>query len=335
MIRSPNNAYSSQPDLSNLRDDADAFVNVRKRKKPEEEDNVNKALNMYTKQIQETLADFKASVDTSIAEIRKDINNDIMSNLSNLSSITSDIRADVNSLRSEYTDVKNSLAAMNSKQEEFVAALSEVNVGMDFSSDRQDKFDKRLEIVEKYEKTHKDNETEFMELKKSSLDLQFQLNEFQQRERMLNLEITGLPELKGEVLTEIMIAIAKHSGVILTNDDIDHVNRVQPRQAVVGRPRAVVMKLKKRILKDNILAGVRRARGITTLNINMPGDPQPVYVNEHLTVFNKTLLKNARATASSKQYEYTWTKNCQIYVRKNHEAKGINIRTEEDLKKIR
>ncbi|XP_073951865.1 uncharacterized protein [Choristoneura fumiferana] len=275
MLRSPTASQSSSnPDLSTSHEDpAISFVNTRKRKQPKEDELITKMLDLYTKKIQASLNDFKTGVDSSIAEIRKDINDDIKLNLSNLSTITSDIKSEVNSMRSEYKDVQNKLTVMNSKQEEFAATISEMCAGMDFSSDRQDKFDKRLKNIEECIKSHNQCEPELLQLKKNSSNLQFQLNEYQQRERILNLEITGLPELKTENLTDIMIAIANYSGVILTSADIEHVNRVQPRQAVAGRPRAVVMKLKKRILKDNILAGIRKARGITTQNINIPGGP--------------------------------------------------------------
>ncbi|KAL4721721.1 hypothetical protein ACJJTC_001702, partial [Scirpophaga incertulas] len=65
----------------------------------------------------------------------------------------------------------------------------------------------------------------------------------------------------------------------------------------------------------------------------IPGDPKPIYINEHLTPYNKQLLKKCKEIAMKKEYKYVWTKNGRIYIRKNDTSPAIQIHEEEDLRK--
>ncbi|VVC92492.1 unnamed protein product [Leptidea sinapis] len=105
----------------------------------------------------------------------------------------------------------------------------------------------------------------------------------QQWGRLNNLEIVGLPEKSNESLPDIIRKIALHAGVALTSEQIEFIHRVQPRQHISGRPKPIVVKLSNRDLKDHILSGLRRKRGIQTSDIGISGSSQKFFVNEHLT----------------------------------------------------
>ncbi|CAG9137970.1 unnamed protein product [Plutella xylostella] len=154
-----------------------------------------------------------------------------------------------------------------------------------------------------------------------------------QRERQLNLEIVGLPELKEENLNETLIKIAKEVGITLLDSDIVHVNRITPRAKVPGRSRVIIAKMRNRLLKDNIISSARKSR-LTTQSMGLGGEPKPVFVNEHLSMYNKQILRMAKDAARMKNHQFTWTKNGRIYVRKNDTSPAIRIITEDDLKKI-
>lgn len=299
-------SHSSQPDLSTIGQEDKSTQPGRKRKQPDIDAGISKALDAFMQKMQQSLDEFKA-----------------------------DVRSDLKVLEENYAEIQKSLTATNSKQNELIATVGEICASVDFSSDRQDKLEKRVETTENYIHSQKKQEHELSDLKKNVQELQLQLNDHQQRERINNLEISGLPEDDNECLTGIIIAIAKASEVPVTKDDIVHVNRVKPRHPVAGRPRAVIVKFTNRLIKDNILAGIRKMRGIKTTDIELPGEPISIYVNEHLTPYNKALLKKTRETATDKLYEYVWTKNCQILARRNQGATAIHLRTEEDLRKIR
>ncbi|CAH1977268.1 unnamed protein product [Acanthoscelides obtectus] len=60
-----------------------------------------------------------------------------------------------------------------------------------------------------------------------------------------------------------------------------------------------------------------------------------VYVNEHLSLANKILFKEARTVAKNKKYKFVWTKGGQIFVRKDDTSKTIHISGAEATKNIK
>ncbi|CAH1989211.1 unnamed protein product [Acanthoscelides obtectus] len=59
------------------------------------------------------------------------------------------------------------------------------------------------------------------------------------------------------------------------------------------------------------------------------------YVNEHLTMQNKLIYKEARRLAKLKQYKYVWTKNGEIFARKEDTSGVIIVKDTEGLKNIK
>lgn len=165
-------------------------------------------------------------------------------------------------------------------------------------------------------------------------ELRRQLGKQQQWARINNLEIVGLPETSGESPVELVIMIAKHAGVKLSAEEVESAHRVQPMQKVEGRPKPIVVKLRDRLMKDKIISGLRKTRGVRSGDIGLRGPSKSIFVNEHLTPDNKQLLKVTKIRAQEKSYKFVWVRNCNIFLRKNEESPVIAINTERDLQKI-
>ncbi|XP_073958444.1 uncharacterized protein [Choristoneura fumiferana] len=166
------------------------------------------------------------------------------------------------------------------------------------------------------------------------LQLEKDFGSHQQWLRMNNLEVSGVPELANESPSDITIQIARHAGVTLQPDDIEFAHRVQPVQTQTDRPKNIVVKLRRRSLKDKILSGLKKSRGVNTADIGIGGDSRKIFVHDHLTPANKFLLKNCKKICSEKGYEYVWVKNCSIYVRKADKQPYIHVRSALDFRKI-
>lgn len=164
--------------------------------------------------------------------------------------------------------------------------------------------------------------------------LRAQIGKQQQTARLNNLEVVGLPQTSNESPTNLIIKIAKHAGVDLQLNDIEFAHRVQPLMTVQGRPKPIVAKLKDRKLKDEILSGLRRRKGVNTTDIGLGNDNKKIFINEHLTPENKSLLKSVKSLAKENAFKYVWVRNCNIFLRKNEESPVIYISCQEDLKKI-
>lgn len=330
MLRSPNKNSSSLSDLSKCHamDEQPDGVSNRKRKM---NDDFTDTFNKFSDKIMATLNNWRAEIAGDTSQINDNLNKILKEDLADMNKTSQELKTEINNIRKEYTEIKTCVQKLESKHAELRKDIGLLQKSVQFFSDQQDQVQKTAETLSKDMKEVQLLKHELEEVKKQNAELRSIINDNEQRERLLNLEILGISESKDEGLTEIIAQIAQKCGVTLATDDIIHVNRVSPRSKIQGRPRVIVAKMRTRLLKDNILSGARKCR-LTTTVLNIPGDTKPVYVNEHLTVYNKLLLKKCKELAKGKQYQYVWTKNGRVFARRNDTAPAILISREEDLK---
>lgn len=87
-------------------------------------------------------------------------------------------------------------------------------------------------------------------------------------------------------------------------------------------------------MKEDFLAAARQYKDLSLVHLKYPEDGS-IYVNDHLTLYNKSLLSKAKALAKEKKFRFVWVKHCKIFVRKAANVKSvIIIQTEKDFLKI-
>ncbi|KAH9630932.1 hypothetical protein HF086_009042 [Spodoptera exigua] len=327
MSDSPKTLTHSLPDPSVDRTTEGSLENVTQRRTYKRGHDAENDLRFeeYTNRISKMLNDWKIEFGRDIAEINN--------TMKNLNQSTQELKSEIACIREEYTKMKNTVGGLGSRQNKMAEELASLHKSMKFHSDEYEDIKKKLDVHTKELKKLNSLEAELSEIKDQNRKLRSDINAYDQRERQLNVEIVGIPEHKDENLNEIILKIGKHTEIEITKDDILQVNRVTAKSKIQGRPRNIVAKLRNRQLKDNIISQARKRR-LSTMDLAIPGKGVPVYVNEHLTVFNKNLLKKAKEMAKIKEYQFMWTKNCKIYVRKAATIPLIIITEEEDLKKI-
>lgn len=157
----------------------------------------------------------------------------------------------------------------------------------------------------------------------------------QQWVRLQNVEITGIPENANENTVAIVQKISQHIGVHIEQSDLEFAHRVQPRRAVSAvSARPIIVRLRQRAIKDQIVAAARKYRNLNTRDMGIGGEINNIYINEHLTKDNKMLLSSCKQKAKEVNFKYIWTKNCRIFVRKNESSPPIPIISMQDLSKI-
>ncbi|XP_063635164.1 uncharacterized protein LOC134805896 [Cydia splendana] len=258
-----------------------------------------------------------------------------LSNLeSEIKNMFADIKSELKSLRSENSTINNSISELKTQQQEILSEFNHMKTSFEFADEKQREHERQMaELTSKVsdlENKHSDYEALNNKYDHLLLDLDRQ----QQYARIQNLEITGMPESKNENLPNLIISIAKHAGVEIIQSDIEHVTRVRAMTPREGRPRAIVVKLRNRTHKNNILAGLRRTRGISTSDIDLQGESRRLYVNEHLTPSRKQVLKECKTAAKNRGYEYVWVRECNIYARKSDGAPVLAVESLKDLKKL-
>lgn len=327
LLRSPNTRCASQPDLS-VKSDGDIFADPqnssRKRKQPDSE-NMEHEFAQFRMDMTSAFKDFCLSQTSNMNKLKDDI-------LSQLKEQLTGLQLTSNRIVDEQIKIKSELQCLKQTTESDIQSLKE---SLNFYSEKHEETCKTIQEMTSDISRMNIIDQDVCLLRNKIDGLQFDLNYYQQRERITNLEITGIPQKTNEDLKDYIIKISKVAKTQLTQDDIIMINRVEPRSKIPGRPKVIVAKLATTLLRDSIISGIRKNRGLTTIDIGLPGDSRPIYVNEHLTPLNKSLYGKTREAAKKSGYRYVWVKNGKIFVRKDDTHPALNIKSTTDVEKIK
>lgn len=308
----PRGMTGSQPDLSKLRDEV-MNINLRKRKTTERDcdcDNQEKF-----KELQDNLMHvLKSTLETHNRKMETAFGT---------------LRNDLSIFKQEMRDISLSIQKLTEEQKQIKTDLSELKLGNTAQT-------RKMECIDK----------ETAELRSTITQLSEQLQVKEQQGRINNLEISGVPILKGENLMNIVNNIAAKTGFSLLPHDIDYIHRVRrfaPKSDHIDANSNtqtssipnIIVRFTQRTKKNEMLAAIRARRGLTTVDAGLNGPSKPIFVNDHLTPQNKLLYKQARLISKEKGYKYIWLSECKILLRKNDTSKVLLISSECDLSKIK
>ncbi|CAG4966886.1 unnamed protein product [Colias eurytheme] len=221
------------------------------------------------------------------------------------------------SIQHEISSFKESLNFFNAQFELLKTSLDERNVLVDELKNENNK------------------------LKSTVLDLGTRLHIVEQQLRENNIEINGIPENKGEILSNTLGQLAKTVGAPLDDSDILHVTRVAKYNKDSSRPRSVIAKLRSTRIRDTVLAAVSKynknnpENKLSSQHLGIAGRKSPVFVSEHLTPANKQLHAATRQKAKELGYRFVWIRNAKIFVRKHEFGQVLTIRNDDSLKALK
>ncbi|XP_064076649.1 uncharacterized protein LOC135194775 [Vanessa tameamea] len=178
--------------------------------------------------------------------------------------------------------------------------------------------------------------TELEELKLKFKELSESSNRNEQWVRRSNIQINGIPQKKGENLVHIIKTLAEKSGYSINfGTDVDFVTRVAVRNdSSANKSRPVILKMQARYKKDDFLSSLRKLKNLKASDIGFSGSNNPIYINDHLSTYNKALLNEARRKCKEKCYQFCWVRNCTVMVRKTNNSPVIHITSKGSLNKI-
>ncbi|XP_045772175.1 uncharacterized protein LOC123872089 [Maniola jurtina] len=203
--------------------------------------------------------------------------------------------------------------------------------------------DNRMELQERLEKLEKRSPAEDNSVAESVIisQLRLELNEREQDNMLNDVEIAGLDEKSGESTINIALLVAKKIGLSLEERDIVSAERLGPRRIIADDaagqrrpPRAIVVRLARRSVRDDLLRAARVRRGADTSGIIEAVQSKRFYVNERLTAANKHLFYKTRELGRRDGWRYVWTKDGRIYARRKDGSEVCRIRTPNDITKF-
>ncbi|XP_053617306.1 uncharacterized protein LOC128679231 [Plodia interpunctella] len=153
----------------------------------------------------------------------------------------------------------------------------------------------------------------------------------EQLARSNNIEIKGVPFKKSENLYNLVYKIGEVVQTPIRKEDINYIARVPSPQG--DSQKNIIVALHNRYTKEEFIAAARKHKGLQLSGLGFSSDLK-YFINDHLTLHNKSLLKEAKRLASDNNFRYVWVKHCQILVRKSDTSPIIRIKNENDLQKI-
>lgn len=162
----------------------------------------------------------------------------------------------------------------------------------------------------------------------------------EQRSRLCNIEVVGMPTSPKENTDTIILKIAELTGAELVQEDIIISHRVASfRDTQIPN---IVCQLKDRKVKNQFLVSVKqytKDKGkLMDSSMFFPGDriqkPTNIFVNEHLTKDNKNLLTAVKRKRAEFNWKYVWVRDGNIFARKSETSDVLKIDLMSDVDKI-
>ena len=246
-------------------------------------------------------------------------------------------------LRDELKDfqanIKSMLETYIIKQDEkfslLLSTFESVKSSIKYISDKYDSLEQKSKEFDYRISKIEEKISSPLAVQQRIASLEAKLETAEQKSRNCNIEISNLPEKRGENLMSILENVSNLITQPLSPRDVVAIHRVPLMNPKSTRPRNIVVKLSSQILRDNFIAAARLKKGITSEDLQLSGNPQKIYINEHLTLQNKKLFRQTKEIAKQNGHRFVWIKHGIILVRADVPEAAFTIRSEEDLSKIK
>ena len=164
------------------------------------------------------------------------------------------------------------------------------------------------------------------------------VDEVEEDSYKFNLKVVGLPEIKeesAEGTSSLCVKLFREMGAEVTIHDIDMAHRVPTREAH-GGPKPIVCKLVSRLARNKVINLRNESHNLCPANLGLAESVNlsNIRIFDHLTPRMQSIFYEAKRFKTRHQYQFCWTKNSSVYLRKNAESRAVKIKHIEDLRKL-
>lgn len=220
--------------------------------------------------------------------------------------------------------IKEEISKLSTKYSSFETKLDEVIASQKFISDRYDEMNAKI----------KSQDAEIKSYVKIVHNLEATVRDLEQRSRNINIEVNGLPETQNENSVAAAEKISEVLGV-KGSTCISVAHRVPSKRS----PKPLIIALATRGQRDLWLNAAKnrskdRDEHMLANELSTKFPATKIFINEHLTPEKKRLLMKTKSSAKEAGYQYVWTVDGKILVRKEPKAKVHRVENEDDIAKL-
>lgn len=234
----------------------------------------------------------------------------------------------------EIRDLKAQLAGlpMLSDDVKFIREeLKELKTNCEFNSNRLDDFSVKLSDVETRVAGLERLQESVSSLQSEIVSIKSELSASDQRSRLNNVEIKGIPVKKDENLFVILDNICQKVNFTIPKPQINYLSRIP---LFNSKDKSIVVSFLNRYVKEDFIAAARSLKTLSAQDLGFSGQTNRVYINDHLNPESKKLLNKTRTIAKEKDYRHVWVKHGKIHVRRQDGSAVIVISKDKDLNKL-
>lgn len=261
--------------------------------------------------------EFKQEIEEMLTSWNTAHNDKITHVMEQQSTLLSKLIAEVCELKSQNSGIQKS--------------FNEIEKSMNFISSQYEDITKKVENWEK-------ERTKLTECVKT---LDNKIKDLQQCSRSACVEIRNVPTKEKESYDDLVTILTKIGSTIgkqLTPLDMRDIRRIPAKPGAI---KPIVAEFTHVHNKQNFLDATKfynkkrtNPDKLNTEILGLPGDRKPVYISEYLTPQTKKLLFASRDFAKANLYDFCWTSNGNIYLRKSTGAKQVLVKSEQTLKDL-
>lgn len=233
--------------------------------------------------------------------------------------------------RGGHNEMMSILTQVLSEVTELRKANTEMQKSLDFYMKKHDDLCGRLVSLE--------NDKQERDLKIKNLENR--LEEFERHTRSTCLEIRGIPAKQKETKQDLHTIVERMHNKLRTEVQplaIKDIYRLKGKQ---NGERPLIIEYATSTLKSNTLLAVKQYNRsnitdkLNTSALGIDGQKASVYVSEFLTPKAKRLFYLARDIAKTSRYDFCWTANGRVFLRKSEGKPPILITNEQQLEDLK
>lgn len=168
------------------------------------------------------------------------------------------------------------------------------------------------------------------ELSADVRELRLKLEDGEQHSRCANIEIVGLPLTQGKNVYECLGKIAAVLEVPFKREDVSIAHRLRLFSKKHQHP-PVIVQFVSRTAKEIWIAAARQKKVLDAKTIAASLPTSSVYINDHLTSYNKTLLGRARRLLREKKLCFAGFFNGKVLIREKEGDETVRVYTLEKM----
>lgn len=280
--------YRSSVNMINRTSDNLQNVTVRDKKKKCEESSPNE-LREFMNDMREMFESFKSGIESNLH----------------------DLQVYVGRIKSQNTEITNSIQFMSDKIDEFVRKIDKL-------------------------------EGENLDNRKYIGLLEDKIEYLERKSRSSSIELRNIPRRKDETkqdLCDILINLGNTLNLKIDKTEIKDIHRTTTSKE---QDKPIVVDLCSTLKKDDLILSLKKFNRnkrnedkLNTEHIKIAGQKKPIFISEVLSYKMKRIYYLAREFAKEKKYNYCWTSRGIVYLREKENAPFVRIVNESVLTELR